>query len=125
EISDVNLGLFGSLAFNALELIRYSELRIEFDGAIDGEMVTNISFTGVSPNLDREGQGLIVGGFTRELAEIPIRFNIRMNAPFNQMLYSFRLLDDPGFLVNQAIRARINRIQAEQDVQATESEDLP
>ncbi|RED15953.1 intermembrane phospholipid transport protein YdbH family protein [Parasphingopyxis lamellibrachiae] len=125
EISDVNLGLFGSLAFNALELIRYSELRIDFDGAIDGEMVTNISFTGVSPNLDREGQGFIVGGFTRELAEIPIRFNIRMNAPFNQMLYSFRLLDDPGFLVNQAIRARINRIQAERDVQATESEDLP
>lgn len=125
EISDVNLGVFGSLAFNALELIRYSELRIEFDGAIDGEMVTNINFTGVSPNLEREGQGFIVGGLTRELADIPIRFNITMNAPFNQMLYSFRLLDDPGFLVNQAIRARINRIQAEQDVQAPESDDLP
>jgi len=125
EISDVNLGVFGSVAFNALELIRYSELRIEFDGAIDGEMVTNINFTGISPNLEREGQGFIVGGFTRELAEIPIRFNITMNAPFNQMLYSFRLLDDPGFLVNQAIRARINRIQAERDVQAPESDDLP
>lgn len=125
EISDVNLGVFGSLAFNALELIRYSELRIEFDGAIDGEMVTNITFTGVSPNLAREGQGFIVGGFTRELADIPIRFDITMNAPFNQMLYSFRLLDDPGFLVNQAIRARINRIQAERDVQAPESDDLP
>lgn len=125
EISDVNLGMFGSLAFNALELIRYSELRIEFDGAIDGEMVTNINFTGVSPNLAREGQGLIVGGFTREFADIPIRFDITMNAPFNQMLYSFRLLDDPGFLVNQAIRARINRIQAERDVQAPESDDLP
>ena len=125
EISDVNLGVFGSLAFNALELIRYSELRIEFDGAIDGEMVTNINFTGVSPNLAREDQGFIVGGLMREFAEIPIRFDITMNAPFNQMLYSFRLLDDPGFLVNQAIRARINRIQAERGVQAPESDDLP
>ena len=125
EISDVNLGVFGSLAFNALELIRYSELAIAFDGAIDGEMVTSIEFTGVSPNLAREGQGLIVGGFTRELAEVPIRFNITMNAPFNRMLYSFRLLDDPGFLVNQAIRARLNRTLAERDVQPPESEDLP
>ncbi|WP_299326665.1 YdbH domain-containing protein [Parasphingopyxis sp.] len=125
EISDVNLGMFGSLAFNALELIRYSELAIAFDGAIDGEMVTSIEFTGVSPNLAREGQGLIIGGFTRELAEIPIRFDITMNAPFNRMLYSFRLLDDPGFLVNQAIRARINRTQAEQDVQPPESDIMP
>ncbi|QLC23753.1 hypothetical protein HFP57_01025 [Parasphingopyxis algicola] len=125
EISDVNLGVFGSLAFNALELIRYSELAIAFDGAIDGEMVTSIEFTGVSPNLAREGQGFIVAGFTRELAEIPIRFDITMNAPFNQMLYSFRLLDDPGFLVNQAIRARINRIQAEQGVQPSESDIMP
>ena len=125
EISDVNLGVFGSLAFNALELIRYSELAIAFDGAIDGEMVTSIEFTGVSPNLAREGQGLIIGGFTRELAEIPIRFDITMNAPFNRMLYSFRLLDDPGFLVNQAIRARISRTQAERGVQPPESDILP
>ncbi|MEM8696814.1 MAG: YdbH domain-containing protein [Pseudomonadota bacterium] len=125
EISDVNLGVFGSLAFNALELIRYSELALEFDGAIDGEMVTNVTFTGVSPNLAREGQGFLVAGFTNELAEIPIRFDITMNAPFNQMLYSFRLLDDPGFLVNQAIRARISRIQAEQGVQPPESDIMP
>lgn len=125
EISDVNLGVFGSLAFNALELIRYSELVLEFDGAIDGEMVTSIRFTGVSPNLAREDQGFIVGGFTRELAEIPIRFDITMNAPFNRMLYSFRLLDDPGFLVNQAIRARINRTAPEQGVQPPESDILP
>lgn len=125
EISDVNLGMFGSLAFNALELIRYSELVIEFGGAIDGEMVTSVSFTGVSPNLAREDQNFLVAGFTRELAKIPLRFDITMNAPFNQMLYSFRLLDDPGFLVNQAIRARINRIQAEQGVQPSESDTLP
>jgi hypothetical protein len=125
EISDVNLGVFGSLAFNALELIRYTRLEINFDGAIDGEMVTNVEFTGVSPNLAREGQGFIVGGLTRELAETPIRFNITMHAPFNQMLYSFRLLDDPGFLVNRAIQGRINRMRAERDVQAGESDDLP
>ncbi|MBC2778225.1 intermembrane phospholipid transport protein YdbH family protein [Parasphingopyxis marina] len=125
EISDVNLGVFGSLAFNALELIRYTRLEINFDGAIDGEMVTNVEFTGVSPNLAREGQGFIVGGFTRELAEIPIRFNITMHAPFNQMLYSFRLLDDPAFLVNRAIQGRISRMRAERDVQAGESDDLP
>jgi hypothetical protein len=125
EISDVDVGLFGSLAFNALELIRYSELAIEFNGAIDGEMVTGVSFTGVSPNLARERQGFMVDAFASELAEVPIRFNITMSAPFNQMLYSFRLLDDPGFLVNQAIRARLTRIQAERDVQATESDTLP
>ncbi|QLC21127.1 hypothetical protein HFP51_02355 [Parasphingopyxis sp. CP4] len=125
EISDVNVGVFGSLAFNALELIRYSELAIEFNGAIDGEMVTNVSFTGVSPNLAREDQSFLVAGFTNELAELPLRFNITMNAPFNQMLYSFRLLDDPGFLVQQAIRARINRTRAERGVQPPESDIMP
>ena len=125
EISDVNLGLFGSLAFNALELIRYSEMAIGFDGAIDGEMVTTVSFTGVTPNIAREGQNFLVAGFTRRFAELPIEFNITINAPFNRLLYSFRLLDDPTFLVNQAIRARMNRIRAERTVQPTESDPVP
>lgn len=125
EISDVNLGLFGSLAFNALELIRYSEMAIGFDGAIDGEMVTTVSFTGVTPNIAREGQNFLVAGFTRRFAELPIEFNITINAPFNRLLYSFRLLDDPSFLVNQAIRARMTRIRAERTVQPTESDPVP
>lgn len=125
EISDVNLGLMGTLAFNALELIRYSELTIRFDGAIDGEMVTNVEFTGVSPNIAREGQGFLLAGFTRELSDIPIRFDITLEAPFNQLLYSMRLLDDPGFLVNQAIQARISRMRAERGVQGPESDIMP
>ncbi|NNC72990.1 MAG: hypothetical protein HKN78_08965, partial [Sphingomonadaceae bacterium] len=125
EISDVNLGLMGSLAFNALELIRYSELTIRFDGAIDGEMVTNVEFIGVSPNIVRDGQNFLIAGFTRELSQIPIRFDITMEAPFNQLLYSMRLLDDPGFLVNSAIQARLTRMRAERDVQGPESDIVP
>lgn len=127
EISDVNLGLFGTLAFNALELVQYSTLTIRFDGAIDGEMVTNVDFTGVTPNIAREGQSFLVAGLTRPLSRLPVRFDITMRAPFQGLLYSVRLLDDPSFLVSDAIaRYRAERLtEAERNVQAQESEIVP
>ena len=130
EISDVNLGVFGTLAFNALELIRYDVMTLTFDGELAGEMLTNIDFTGVTPRIQREGQNILISGLTRRLAEIPIRFDITMRAPFQGLLYSVRLLDDPTFLVTEAIaRSRaestIDETGAEQPVQPTESGIVP
>ncbi|MEQ9662882.1 MAG: YdbH domain-containing protein [Parasphingopyxis sp.] len=129
EISDVNLGLLGTLAFNALELVRYNIMTLTFDGDLDGEMVTSIDFTGVTPRISREGQNFLVAGLTRQLAEIPVRFDITMRAPFQGLFYSVRLLDDPTFLVGEAIRRqrRETTIEtgAERAVQGQESDDLP
>lgn len=123
EISDVDLGVFGSLAFNALELVRYDEMLLTFDGELDGEMITSVDFTGVTPRIQREGQNILVAGLTRQFAQIPVRFDITMRAPFQGMLYSVRLLDDPTFLVTEAIaqRRRQRETGAEQPVQAPES----
>ncbi|MCA1749991.1 MAG: YdbH domain-containing protein, partial [Sphingomonadales bacterium] len=127
EISDVDLGVFGTLAFDALELVRYNTMLLTFDGDLDGEMITSIDFTGVAPRIRSEGQNFIVAGLTRQLAAIPIRFDITMRAPFQGLLYSVRLLDDPTFLVTEAIaRARREReTGAEQPVQPPESGTVP
>ena len=56
-------------------------------------------------------------------------FDITMRAPFQGLFYSVRLLDDPTFLVGEAIRRqrRETTIEtgAERAVQGQESDDLP
>ena len=42
---------FAELAFDALKSIRYENLVIELNGAIDGEMVTEVRFNGVPAQL--------------------------------------------------------------------------
>jgi translocation and assembly module TamB len=97
ELSRAKLGTMGKLAFDALKAIRYSNLAIRFDGKLDGEMISQVQFTGV-----REAtpdQSLV----TRLIRNLPFRFNIRIRAPFRGLVGSARSYMDPRLLLNQPI----------------------
>ncbi len=99
ELTRAQLGTWGKLAFDALKSIRYRALTVALDGALDGEIVSRVSFAGVN-------QAPIAGTktpFRRELKGLPFVFNITVRAPFRGLLGSARSFADPGLLLRERL----------------------
>ncbi|WCT72124.1 YdbH domain-containing protein [Sphingomonas naphthae] len=98
ELSNAQLGTFGKLAFDALKSMRYDSLSIGLDGALDGDVVTQVFFDGTNetPKAARRG---IMGQFSN----LPFRFRITIRAPFRGLLNSASSLNDPRGLIRQAL----------------------
>jgi hypothetical protein len=120
ELSNRDLGYFGNLAFGALRSVRYDALAIRLNGNIDGEMLTEVNFTGLG-----QGPGARNNFLTRQVARLPFAFNIRINAPFRQLLTSARSLYDPTILIDQNLPALIEAEQAERARQVHERSGRP
>ncbi|MET0270323.1 MAG: YdbH domain-containing protein, partial [Sphingomonas sp.] len=103
EISNANLGRFGSLAFDALKRMRYRRLVIELDGPLDGELVSRLLFDGTNetPKKAVRSKGLLA-----PFMNLPFRFRITIRAPFRGLLNSARSLNDPRGLIGQALPDR-------------------
>nr|WP_245196514.1 YdbH domain-containing protein [Sphingomonas jejuensis] len=104
ELSNADLGTWGKLAFDALRSIRYNQLTIALDGAIDGEMVTQVRFGGVNRATPRTRASMILSQFTN----LPFLFNIRVEAPFRGLLASLRGFGDPEELLRERLPDAIN-----------------
>jgi hypothetical protein len=94
ELSSAQLGTMGKLAFDALKAIRYSALDISLDGRLDGEMVSNVRFTGIREATPE--QSLVA----RLIRNLPFRFNIAIRAPFRGLVGTARAYIDPSLLLN-------------------------
>jgi hypothetical protein len=107
EVSNANLGIWGGIAFDALKSIQYQGMTIALDGRLDGEMVSQIRFAGVSRGtIQPVATGLIarVGGqLASELQRIPFIFNIRITAPFRGLIAMARSFDDPSLLIEDRL----------------------
>jgi hypothetical protein len=69
------------------------------DGALDGEMVTNVVFNGVN-------RGQIGGappGLARNFTGLPFIFNVRIAAPFRGLLGTAQSFIDPSTLIQNSI----------------------
>ncbi|MEQ1509409.1 MAG: YdbH domain-containing protein [Sphingopyxis sp.] len=110
ELSQHDLGIYGNLAFGALKSLRYDNMTIRMNGNIDGEMVTEIGFSGLS-----QGDNVQNNFITRAIRRLPFIFNININAPFREMLHSARGFYDPASLVGENIEALV---RAERDARA-------
>ena len=87
EVTQENLGFWGNTAFQALKSLRYRRLAIEMNGALAGDMITEVRFSGVS-----QGAGAKSNFLIRRLQKLPFLFNVRIQAPFRQLFD----LSDPG-----------------------------
>jgi len=87
EVTQENLGFWGNTAFQALKSLRYKRLAIEMNGALAGDMITEVRFSGVS-----QGAGAKSNFLIRRLQKLPFVFNVRIQAPFRQLFD----LSDPG-----------------------------
>ena len=92
------MGAGGRLAFDALKRLRYRSLGLEFDGALDGEIVTAIRFAGTN-----EAPVAPAGGVPIRASGLPFKFNVTVRAPFRQLLGTATSFGD----VRETIRAGV------------------
>ncbi len=128
DLTYEDLSLFGNYAFNSLRSIDYKELEIELGGDIAGEIVTSVRFSGLS-----QGEGAQQNFITKQIAKIPLQFNVRIEASFLELINIANGYYDPASLVNiyrpdLLIAQNSNndkKIRDEQAVQPVESKDSP
>ncbi|MFC3786020.1 hypothetical protein GGR90_001811 [Sphingopyxis italica] len=112
ELSNRNLGVIANFAFGALRSLKYDDLTIILNGDLDGEMVTDIRFGGVG-----QGEGATRNFLTNQVAKLPLVFNVKIKAPFRQLLTSAKGFYDPSLLVEQNLPA-LMRAQEEAEAAA-------
>ncbi len=88
-----DMGTMANFAFQSLRSLDFKGMEIGLDGELDGEIFTRLRIDGVT-----QGEGAKRNFVTRQVARLPIRFNINIRAPFQRMLHSFRSLYDPSFV---------------------------
>jgi len=131
ELTNKDLSPYANMAFGVLKSLRYDDLSIGLDGRLDGDMVTDIKFAGLS-----QGEGATRNILTRAIAKIPFEFNIKITAPFRQLIFSARSYYNPGLLIEQnlpalkraqdeATRANQAKSKDKSGVQPPVSEDMP
>jgi translocation and assembly module TamB len=99
-----------------LRSIRYSTLTIGVGGDLGGEIVTDISFTGVQ-------QGTLAkrNFLTRQLARIPIKFNVSVTAEFLKLIGSIRGLYDANYAADRDLQSLLDA-QKKQNAQTGPAE---
>lgn len=112
ELSNRNLGTIANFAFGALRSLKYDDLTIILNGDLDGEMVTDIRFGGVG-----QGAGATRNFLTNQVAKLPLVFNVKIRAPFRQLLTSAKGFYDPSLLIEQNLPA-LMRAQEEAEAAA-------
>ncbi|MFM7027465.1 MAG: YdbH domain-containing protein [Chakrabartia sp.] len=101
-VSNENLGMMGRFAFDALKSMRYNRLAIDLDGAIDGDVITRISFAGVN-------QAPVAGGRSKlpikvlGVSNLPFIFNVTITAKFRQLFDMAKSFNDPSVLINRMV----------------------
>lgn len=99
EVSNADLNFFAKIAFDALKSIRYRRLTIGLNGAIDGELVSDIRFDGVNQQGIEKGKG----GLFEQILGRQFIFNIKITAPFRGLLTTAKSFYDPSILVRDAL----------------------
>ncbi|WP_235903587.1 intermembrane phospholipid transport protein YdbH family protein [Pontixanthobacter luteolus] len=91
ELTYEDLSAFANYAFETLKSLDYDDMRIEMDGPLTGDIVTRIRFDGV-----RQGAGTKQNFITRQIADLPIRFNVNIRAPFYKLVTTLKSIYDPS-----------------------------
>lgn len=90
ELTYKDLSPMGNFAFDALRSVDYGAMRVDMNGSLAGEILTRVSFDGLS-----QGEGTSKNFITKQVAKLPIRFNVNIKAPFFSLFGSFKSLYDP------------------------------
>ena len=98
DVSNAQTNTMARLAFDALKSIRYQNLAIDLDGALDGEIISKVGFTGTNQAAVKPT------GLLRAFTGLPFKFNIVVRAPFRGLVNSARGLQDPGVLIDRTVQ---------------------
>ncbi|MBL0924549.1 MAG: YdbH domain-containing protein [Sphingomonadaceae bacterium] len=106
ELAYEDMGVFANFAFDALRSIRYNTLTIGVNGDLDGEIITDVSFTGL-----QQGSLAKRNYITKQLARIPIQFNVKITAEFLKLIGSIRGLYDADYAAQRDLPFLLERQQ--------------
>jgi hypothetical protein len=90
-LSYKDLSAMANFAFDALKSLNYKVMTIGVDGDLAGEIITKVRFDGV-----RQGEGTKQNFATREIARLPLQFNVNVTAPFYSLINKAKSIYDPG-----------------------------
>ncbi|AWW75043.1 exoprotein [Erythrobacter sp. KY5] len=100
ELTYEDLGAIANYAFNSLRSLDYNQMAVELNGDLAGEIVTNFKIDGV-----RQGEGASRNFITRQLADLPIRFNVNVRSENFYLLATIvRGIFDPTIFDTPAMR---------------------
>jgi len=103
ELTYEDLGTMANYAFQSLRSLDYSQMSVELNGDLGGEIITNFLLDGV-----RQGEGASQNFVTRRLAKLPIRFKINVRSDnFSDLALIMRGLFVPSVFDNLAARRRL------------------
>lgn len=124
QLSNENLGAFAQVAFDALKSMKYSRLAIDLAGPLDGDVVTRISFAGVSQApLDGGRKKLPIPVRVIGLDNFPFIFNVTITAPFRKLFDMSRTISDPSLLIER-LNPNLQRTGPAKTIQPSESEKM-
>ena len=109
EVTQKDVGFWGNFAFQALKSLRYRDLDVVMNGPLAGEIITEVRFAGVA-----QGAGAKRNFLFDRLQKLPIVFNLRIKAPFRQLIDSAQSFYDPKRLIERNLPALLE----EQDKRA-------
>ncbi len=129
-LSYEDLSTMGNFAFDALKSIDYKTMEVTLNGSLSGEIITQLRFAGIS-----QGTGAKRNFLTRQIAKLPVRFIVNIQAPFFQLFGNMRSLYDSNYVVDPrelGLVARDGTSKAEEgavapfiSIQPPVSEDTP
>ncbi len=93
ELTYKDLSAMANFAFDALRSLDYREMEILLDGSLTGEIVTRVRFDGI-----RQGEQAKRNIVTKQLAKLPIRFNVNIHAPFYKLITALHAMYDPAYV---------------------------
>ena len=93
ELTYRDLSPMANFAFQTLRSLDYQTMDIALNGNLEGEIITNVRFSGV-----KQGAGAKKNILTRAVTDLPIEMRVNIRAPFYQLITSFKALYDPAFV---------------------------
>lgn len=84
-LSYKDLSAMANFAFDALKSMDYTRMTIGMNGDLAGDVVTNVKFDGI-----KQGRGTKQNFVTRQIAGLPLQFNINVRAPFYRLISSMQ-----------------------------------
>nr|WP_086493451.1 YdbH domain-containing protein [Novosphingobium panipatense] len=90
-----DLSAMGNFAFGALKSVDYRHMEIGLGGSLSGDIFTRLAFDGLS-----QGDTAQRNFLTRQIAKLPIRFVVKIKAPFFSLFGSMRSLYDPTYVTD-------------------------
>ncbi|MEP3051498.1 MAG: YdbH domain-containing protein [Erythrobacter sp.] len=126
DLAYEDLGVMANFAFSALRSLNFNQMSITMNGRLTGEIITSIRFDGIS-----QGEGTSSNFVTRQLAALPIRFNVNVRTQFLELsrllrsTYDSTYLPDPCLNRDPAWRASRFFQTACRDEEEPLPEDIP